>query len=54
MPIVAAIDTGGTKIVGAAVDEKGNILKEIRIPQYRKKRFLYYGYLSKADLGTGQ
>lgn len=32
MPIVAAIDTGGTKIVGAAVDEKGNILKEIRIP----------------------
>ena len=29
--IAAAIDTGGTKINGAAVDEEGNILKKIRI-----------------------
>lgn len=32
MTVVAAIDTGGTKIVGAAVNEKGAILKEIRVP----------------------
>ncbi len=29
--IAAAIDTGGTKIAGAAVDENGTILKKIRI-----------------------
>ena len=29
--IAAAIDTGGTKIGGAAVDENGTILKKIRI-----------------------
>lgn len=28
---IAAIDTGGTKITGAAVDEKGNIFDQIRI-----------------------
>ncbi len=32
MSIAAAIDTGGTKIVGAAVDDSGKILKEIRVP----------------------
>lgn len=30
--IVAAIDTGATKIAGAAVDEQGRILRKIRLP----------------------
>lgn len=28
---IAAIDTGGTKITGAAVDEKGNVFDQIRV-----------------------
>lgn len=36
MSIAAAIDTGGTKIVGAAVDDSGNILKEIRVPNTKR------------------
>ena len=32
MKHAAAIDVGGTKILGALVDEEGNVKKEIRIP----------------------
>lgn len=32
MKHVAAIDVGGTKILGALVDEEGNVKKEIRVP----------------------
>lgn len=32
MKHVAAIDVGGTKILGALVDEAGNVKKEIRVP----------------------
>lgn len=32
MRYAAAIDVGGTKILGALVDEEGNVKKEIRVP----------------------
>ena len=32
MKYAAAIDVGGTKILGALVDEEGNVRKEIRVP----------------------
>lgn len=44
--VVAAIDTGGTKIAGAAVDESGKILRKIRYPNSgRNGRFILDTYI---------
>ena len=48
--VVAAIDTGGTKIAGAAVDSGGNIMRNVRYPNDgRTGEFMLSAYAAIVD-----